>query len=54
MNKKAFLRNSNIELIIQGYKNKVNEMGVVCRFAECYCKAFDSIEEIPLDRIEIR
>ena len=52
--KKAYLRNSNIELEIRGYKNKVNSKGVVCRIAECYTKAFNSIEDIPLDRIEIR
>lgn len=52
--KKAYLRNSNIELEIRGYLNKVNKKGIICRYAQCYTKAFDSVEEIPLDRIEIR
>lgn len=52
--KKAFVRNTNIEVEIRGYKEIANEHGIVCRFAECYCKAFDSVEDIPLDRIEIR
>ena len=51
---KAFLRNTNIELVIQDYKQHTNEKGIICRTAVCYTKAFDSIEEIPLDRIEIR
>ena len=54
MIKKAYLRNSNIELEIRGYKNKVNNKGIICRYAQCYTKAFDSVEDIPLDRIEIR
>lgn len=54
MNKKAYLRNTNIELEIREYKQHINNKGIICRVAECYTKAFDSIEEIPLDRIEIR
>ena len=51
---RAFLRNTNIELVIQDYKQHTNNNGTICRTAVCYCKAFDSIEEIPFDRIEIR
>lgn len=52
--KKAYLRNTNIELELREFKQHINKKGVICRIAECYCKAFDSVEEIPLDRIEIR
>lgn len=51
---KAYLKNSSIELEIRDYFEKVNEKGIVCRYAQCYAKAFDSLEDIPLNRIEIR
>ena len=51
---KAYLKNSNVELEVRSFFNKVNEKGIICRFAEVYARAYDSIEEVPLDRIEIR
>ena len=52
--RKAYLRNSNVELEVRDFFSRINEHGIVCRFASCYAKAFDSIEEVPLNMIELR
>lgn len=51
---KAYLKNSSVELEIRGFHNETNEHGAICLICECYAKAFDSVEEIPASRIEIR
>ena len=54
MEKKAFVKNSSVELEIRGFHNEANSHGVPCLICECYARAFDSIEQIPASRIEIR
>ena len=51
---KAYLVNSSVELEIRGFFNKVNTHGVPALMCLCYIKAFDSMEEVPAARIEIR
>lgn len=54
MKMKAYLKNSSVELEIRAFFNNYNDRGAVCLMCECYSPAFDSIEEIPASRIEIR
>lgn len=51
---KAYLKNSNVELEVRGFYNEYNAHGARCLMCICYSAAFDSIENIPASRIEIR
>lgn len=51
---KAYLINTSVELEIRGFWNKVNGHGVTALMCSCYVKAFDSMEDVPAARIEIR
>ena len=54
MKMRAYLINTSVELEVRGFYNKINNHGIPALMCLCYVKAFDSMEDIPAGRIEIR
>lgn len=51
---KAYLKNTSVELEVKSFFNQYNEWNTPCLMCRCYVAAFDSIEDIPAARIEIK